>query len=735
MTHDTRRGEREAIGSGMASTHVFFLAPVGPGSGLTTVAMGLVRALDRTGLRVAFYKPVRQPGHDEGPERSTFFVSSTSDIKPIEPFDWLHAERALTGGNEAQLLEEIVGRAQEHLEGSEVDVLIVEGLIATADHPELDTLNEHVATALDAEVVLVGSLGSLEPEAFSERVESIAHAFGGPRDARLLGVIVNKLGAPEEGQTAALAMQRRDVPSLGVEELARRMPVVTDTFALLGAVPWDPSLVSPRVLDVARQLDARILNEGEMERRRVTDVAVVARTIANMTHRLRPGALIITPGDRDDIILAVSLAARNGVPLAGLVLTGGIEPHEAVLALCRDPLEGSLPVLLVEEDSYVSAARAAGIDLEVPADDVARIERVMDAVASHLDVEVLRARIATDREPRLSPPAFMHRLVTRARAAGKRIVLPEGAEPRTVQAAITVLQRGIAHPVLIAKPDEVERVASLQGLDVPDGLEVLEPTTHRRERYVEPMVALRAHKGLTAPIAREQLLDDVVLGTMMLAQGEVDGLVSGAVHTTANTVRPAMQLIRTREDAKLVSSVFFMCLPSQVLVYGDCAINPDPNAEELADIAVQSADSARYFGIEPRVAMLSYSTGASGAGSDVDKVREATSLVKSSRPDLVVDGPLQYDAASVTSVAKAKAPDSPVAGRATVLIFPDLNTGNTTYKAVQRSAGVVSIGPMLQGLRRPVNDLSRGALVEDIVYTIALTAIQAQQMEDREARG
>jgi len=216
-----------------------------------------------------------------------------------------------------------------------------------------------------------------------------------------------------------------------------------------------------------------------------------------------------------------------------------------------------------------------------------------------------------------------------------------------------------------------------------------------------------------------------VLGTMMLAQGEVDGLVSGAVHTTANTVRPAMQLIRTREDAKLVSSVFFMCLPSQVLVYGDCAINPDPNAEELADIAVQSADSARYFGIEPRVAMLSYSTGASGAGSDVDKVREATSLVQSSRPDLVVDGPLQYDAASVASVAKAKAPDSPVAGRATVLIFPDLNTGNTTYKAVQRSAGVVSIGPMLQG----------GALVEDIVYTIALTAIQAQQMEDREARG
>jgi len=719
---------------GMSGTHVFFIAPTGPGSGLTTVSLGLVRALDRKGLRVAFFKPIRQPGREDGRELSTHFVAETSDIDPIEPFSWPYAEELMTSGREGQLLEEVVGRAQERLEAAEVDVLIVEGLIATADHPELDTLNERVATAFDAEVVLVGSIGRGTPESLSERIEMMAQHFGGVDDSRLLGAIVNKLNAPAQEVTAA-ARTARTEPEEVLDEVAvqRRMGVFDDDFRLIGAIPWDPSLVSPRTLDVARQLEARILNEGELKRRRLVDVSVVARTVANMTHRLRPGALIITPGDRDDVILAVAMASLNGVPLAGLVLTGGIEPDERIMKLCERAVADGLPVLLVESDSYVSAAQAAAINLEVPPDDLERIERVMDEVASHLDVEWLAARCATDREPRLSPPAFMHRLVTRARQADKRIVLPEGAEPRTVRAAVRSHERGIARCVLIAKPDEVRRVAETQGLELPDELEILNPTVHRRERYVAPMVELRKHKGMTEPVARQQLEDTVVLGTMMLAHGEVDGLVSGAVHTTANTVRPAMQLIKTTPEAKLISSVFFMCLPDQVLVYGDCAINPDPNAEELADIAIQSADSAVYFGIEPRVAMISYSTGASGEGSDVEKVREATRIAQERRPEFLIDGPLQYDAASVASVAETKAPDSPVAGRATVLIFPDLNTGNTTYKAVQRSANVVSIGPMLQGLRRPVNDLSRGALVDDIVYTIALTAIQARQAEEREA--
>lgn len=350
----------------------------------------------------------------------------------------------------------------------------------------------------------------------------------------------------------------------------------------------------------------------------------------------------------------------------------------------------------------------------------------MDSVARRLDSYWLKQYCDIDREPRMSPPAFRFQLAERARHAKKRIVLPEGEEARTIQAAVICHERSIARCVLVGDPQKIHKVAEKQGVVLPADMEIINPTAELREQYMAPLLDMRRHRGLNELAARDYLQDEVVLATMMLALGEVDGLVSGAIHTTANTIRPALQLIKTKPGARLVSSVFFMCLPEQVLVYGDCAINPDPNAEELADIAIQSAESAIAFGIAPRVAMISYSTGSSGTGSGVDKVREATEIARAKRPDLLIDGPLQYDAAVMADVAAAKAPDSLVAGKATVFIFPDLNTGNTTYKAVQRSANVVSIGPMLQGLRKPVNDLSRGALVDDIVYTIALTAIQAE---------
>ena len=361
---------------------------------------------------------------------------------------------------------------------------------------------------------------------------------------------------------------------------------------------------------------------------------------------------------------------------------------------------------------------------EIPSDDTERAEEVARYVAAHLNLSWIKDYFSRDYKPRLSPSAFRHQLVKKAQHAKKRIVLPEGSEPRTVEAACICQSRGIANCVLLAKRSDVEQVAKNRDLTLPEGLEIIDPDSLDISKYVAAVVERR--KGKTSEdVAAEYLKDTVYLGTTMLQMDEVDGLVSGAIHTTANTVRPAFQLIKTAPQYSLVSSVFFMLLPEQVVVYGDCAINPDPNAEELAEIAIQSAQSAAAFGIDPKVAMISYSTGSSGAGADVEKVTRATQIVRERAPDLKVDGPLQYDAASVMSVGKQKAPDSPVAGQANVFIFPDLNTGNTTYKAVQRSANVISVGPMLQGLNKPVNDLSRGALVDDIVYTIALTAIQA----------
>lgn len=420
-----------------------------------------------------------------------------------------------------------------------------------------------------------------------------------------------------------------------------------------------------------------------------------ARLNADLSRSLEAAAVLVADASGRDaaaLARALNIAARdyrrsNGRGVAGVLLTAGADAQAL-----KAELGDALPVLGV--------------------------------VGGDLDVSGLTGGEAGER--RMPPSAFRVELIERAKAANKRIVLPEGDEPRTVEAAIRCAEKGIARPVLLAKREGVERVAKERGLSVPGGLEIVDPETVR-EQYVAPMVELRKSKGLTAEQAQEQLSDTVVLGTMMLAQGDVDGLVSGAVHTTANTIRPAFQLIRTAPGSSLVSSVFFMLMPEQVLVYGDAAVNPKPSAEDLAEIAIQSADSAKAFGLNPRVAMLSYSTGTSGSGEDVEKVKQATDLVRERRPDILVDGPLQYDAATVADVARSKAPNSQVAGQANVLIFPDLNAGNIGYKAVQRSAGVVAVGPMLQGLNKPVNDLSRGALVDDIVYTIALTAIQAEQ--------
>ena len=454
---------------------------------------------------------------------------------------------------------------------------------------------------------------------------------------------------------------------------------------VIGTFPYLPELDQQRTVDLARALGASILNAGDPTRR-IVRVTVCAQSVPGVLKALEPGSLIITPGDRHDVIMAVCLAALNGVNIAGLLLTAGIAPDPAVDALNS-----------------------------VAIDDRERAEAVAAGLADHLDSEWVKSLAATSRGHRLSPPAFRHRLIEAARRAQARIVLPEGSEPRTVRAAIECHNRGIATCTLLGRADEIRQVARHQGLILPDGINLIDPALIA-ERYVEPLVELRRAKGMTAIRAREELSDPIVVATMMLKRGEVDGLVSGAIHTTAHTIRPALQIIKTPPGSGLVSSIFFMCLPEQVVVYGDCAVNPDP-----------SANSAQAFGIEPRVAMISYSTGSSGTGSDVDKVREATRIARERRPDLAIDGPLQYDAAAIASVARNKLPGSPVAGQATVFVFPDLNTGNTTYKAVQRSAGVVSIGPMLQGLAKPVNDLSRGALVEDIVYTIALTAIQARQ--------
>ncbi len=704
------------------------LVPTGEGVGLTSACLGLVYALECEGVKAGFLKPFSQEAHQEE-ERSTALYRHLSKSQTVEPISYARLIQQMNCGESDELLEDAVRLhrqiAQHH------DLIIVEGLFPNSRDSFANELNATLAQALDAKVLIVSNADINAPERSAEKIENQLRYFGGTSATRMAGVLFMRTkGLPAESAQIPLTFD----PNLRLvsetetftSAIQKTHPHIGSTkLPIIGLVPFSDTLSVPRFSDLAVHISGEWINRGEAKQRRVLHSSLIASNIEHELNKFVAGELIISASDRIDVLLASSLASSNGIPLAGLILTEKHQPNAAILEFCQSAIKNGLPILHTELTTFETAQNLSSLSNEIPIDDTERAEQVTRFVSSHINSDWIALLLNGSYKARLSPSAFRHELVQKSIAAKKRIVLPEGDEPRTIQAAAICQSRGIAQCVLLAKPEVVLEIAKARNIELPPDLEIIDPDLIRIN-YVEKMVQLRKGK-INELQAREQLQDTVVMGTMMLALDQVDGLVSGAIHTTANTVRPAFQLIKTAPEYSLVSSVFFMLLPDEVYVYGDCAINPDPNAEELAEIAIQSADSAKAFGIEPRIAMISYSTGSSGTGADVEKVTQATAIAKQRRPDLLIDGPLQYDAASVESVGLSKAPDSPVAGRANVFIFPDLNTGNTTYKAVQRSANVVSVGPMLQGLNKPVNDLSRGALVDDIVFTIALTAIQAEQ--------
>ncbi|WP_392564228.1 phosphate acetyltransferase [Orbus wheelerorum] len=705
------------------------LIPTGSNVGLTGVSLGVIRAMERQGVKISLFKPVAQPASGgDRPDQTTTLIQSNTSIPTNKPLKMSHVEKLLGLNQQDVLMEEVIAL---YAEGSkESEVVLVEGIVPTANYSFANELNFNIAKTLGAEIIFVMSMGSDTPDQLKERVEIARSNFGGIKNDKITGVIVNKVNAPIDAQTLARPdvveiyhTPKYDGKKIEIDDLRKYSPL-----PVLGCIPWNIDLTACRTIDMANHLAAKIVNEGEIKQRRIKHVSFCSRSVPNIISHLRPNALLVTSADRADVLATIALSVMNGTEIGGVLLTGGYEIEPQVAQLCQQAFETGLPVFSVDTNTFQTSINLQRFNLEIPVDDKERLDSTQNYVADYIDSNWIKS-LTTElslHQSRMSPPAFRYQLTELARKAEKTIVLPEGDEPRTIKAAAICAERGIARCVLLGNPDEIKRVAKSQGVNLGEGIDILDPEVVR-ENYVPRLVELRKNKGMTDILAREQLADNVVLGTMMLERSEVDGLVSGAVHTTANTIRPPLQLIKTAPGSSLVSSVFFMLMPEQVYIYGDCAINPDPNAQELAEIAIQSADTAIAFGIEPRVAMISYSTGNSGQGADVEKVKEATKIAQEKRPDLLIDGPLQYDAAVMPDVAKSKAPNSKVAGQATVFIFPDLNTGNTTYKAVQRSADLISIGPMLQGMRKPVNDLSRGALVDDIVYTVALTAIQATQ--------
>jgi phosphate acetyltransferase len=497
-------------------------------------------------------------------------------------------------------------------------------------------------------------------------------------------------------------------------------------------VPEEPLLSKPTIGDITRGLDSRIIyGEATVLNRVVKIYKVAAMQVPNFLDYVEEGSLIITPTDRADIILAClsSYPSMAYPQIAGMLLTGRRQPAPQLLELLAGLGKPPFAILSVDSDTFTTAMRVNRIPATLVADNEHKIASALGVVESNIDLQKIEQLLMGRRTTRVTPLMLEYELVQRARANQQHIVLPEGSEERILRAAEILTLRGVAKLTLLGDADKIRQKIQALSLQL-EGINIVDPLhSALRDDYADTYYRLRQHRGISREMAFDTMADVSYFGTMMVHHGQADGMVSGAVHTTQHTIRPAFEIIKTRPGISIVSSVFLMCLEDRVLVYGDCAVNPDPNAEQLANIAISSADTAKMFGIEPRVAMLSYSTGESGKGEAVDEVREASRLARSLRPDLQIEGPMQYDAAVDMGVARTKLPNSQVAGCATVFIFPDLNTGNNTYKAVQRSSGAIAIGPVLQGLNKPVNDLSRGCTVTDIVNTVAITAIQAQEVE------
>ncbi|WP_104818356.1 phosphate acetyltransferase [Kitasatospora sp. MMS16-BH015] len=706
-----------------------YVTGIDRGDGRQAVELGVMELLTRQVDRVGVFRPLvhadapGQPGSDHVVEllRARYRL----DLPAQELYGLTYEEAAALQAAQGQdeLVSALVDRFRT-LEKKCQAVLVLGTDFADTNIPDELAFNARLANEFGASVLPVVGGHREDGQAV---VAEVRNAYRAYRDlgCSTLAMIANRVNPAAKQQV--------------LRGLSAKLPIPAYV------IPEEVALAAPTVAQLVEATGAEVLlGDAAGLARDVRGYVFGGAMLPTFLDALTDNALVVTPGDRADLVIG-SLAAHaaGAPPIAGVLLTLGQHPGPNVMALAARLAPGT-PVAVVPDGSWPTAAVLTHLEGKLGSASPRKAEIALGLFELHVDTAELTDRIELSRSERVTPMMFEHDLLERARSDRRHVVLPEGEEERVLRAAEVLLRRNICDLTLLGDPEAIRRKAAGLGITVPDHdptadrvqVQIVDPATSPlRRQFAELYAKARAHKGMTVERALDVVTDVSYFGTLMVQEGIADGMVSGAVHSTAATIRPAFEVIKTSPGAAIVSSVFFMCLADKVLVYGDCAVNPDPDAQQLADIAIQSAATAAQFGVEPRVAMLSYSTGTSGSGADVDKVRKATELVRELRPDLLVEGPIQYDAAVDAHVAATKLPGSPVAGRATVLIFPDLNTGNNTYKAVQRSAGAVAVGPVLQGLRKPVNDLSRGALVEDIVNTVAITAIQAQAPANTSTEG
>jgi phosphate acetyltransferase len=704
-----------------------YVAGTEPRSGKSAVILGLMELLTRNIKKVAFFKPLIEADYSRvGKLRRDNTINLIkrhyhlcADYDEMYAYTVTEASQLIALGKNAELHEGIMAKYNNLAEKS--DFVLCEGIELEGATASFDfDLNVDISNNLGCPLMLVAGAKNKTVDELVRSIKVYSESLA-ERSCDLVATIVNRMD-----------------PAF-LEEMEQRLALenIGGKKQLVYVIPNDENLGNPSVGEVVRLLNAEILYGEENLTRHVRSFTIAAMQLRNLLARIEYGTLIITPGDRSDVILAC-LAAGESMTMpniSGIMLTGGLVPEEPVQKVIEG-FQKTVPIISVSENTFQAAIRIENIHAAITPDNTRKITQALAVFERHINMDELSDRIIKTKTTIVTPKMFESRLLQRAKANKQHIVLPEGETERVLKAAEILLRRDVVELTLLGREEKIyESIRSL-GLHLEKATIIDPRSSVLLDEYVETYYQLRKDKGITLDSARDVMIDLNFFGTMMIYKGHADGMVSGAVHTTADTIRPAFEFIKTKPGCSVVSSVFLMCLNDRVLAYGDCAVNPDPTAEQLAEIAISSAQTAALFGIHPLVAMLSYSSGRSGKGHQVDKVRKATEIAqkmaKTLYPGLEIEGPIQYDAAVDIEVAKTKMPHSKVAGRATVFVFPDLNTGNNTYKAVQRSAGVVAVGPILQGLRKPVNDLSRGCLVPDIVNTVAITAVQAYAEKESE---
>lgn len=684
-------------------------------SGKSLITLGLMSMLLGKTARVGYFRPIVEDSDDGFFDNhiETVIGHFGLDIPFEKAFSFTKSQfiKKKSQGKLGEIIDAIIDRYKE-LE-DDYDFILVEGTSFIGDSAVIELeINVQIAKNLRIPTIIVGCGVKRN---IDEMVDSLTIAYNlfRAKDVEVVALIANKVN-PEFVYTLKNKLRQNLPPQI-----------------LCYTIPAIQQLANPSIQEIVKILNAKVLFGAEYINNQIGNYSVGAMQLRNYLLHLKENALVITPGDRADIILGVLQAhqSSNYPKISGIVLTGSILPEDSILKLI-DGLNNLVPIIAVDEGTYSVTNKIGDVKSKIYANNKNKIEISVETFDKFVNVDKIAQRLVTFEADGITPKMFQYNLVKRAKKNRKRIVLPEGNDDRIIIAASRLLAMDVVDIIILGNKKAVENKVASLGIHFDySKIQIINPSESEYYiNYVETYFELRKHKGMTIEVAKDLMLDVSYFGTMMVYKGHADGMVSGAAHTTQHTIRPALQFIKTKPGTTLVSSVFFMCLEDRVSIFGDCAINPNPTAEELAEIAISSSDSSIAFGIEPKIAMLSYSSGTSGTGDEVDKVRKATEIVKQKRPDLKIEGPIQYDAAVDKEVGKSKMPDSEVAGQASVLIFPDLNTGNNTYKAVQRETGALAIGPMLQGLNKPVNDLSRGCTVDDILNTVIITAIQAQEI-------